>query len=236
MKQKYNEIARVNADSTPGIERKILTATTNNNGSFPVHFTLNHTGKMEGIQSLSTSVLKNEFCQTRRNNPETICYHCFAAAQMEYYKNMVDCFGHNFDILTSRILSVEEIPVFKVSVFRGESFGDQANEIQIENVLNLAKYNPATIVTFWSKNIWLWDRVIARTKKPANLILIQSSVFLNRQMKVTSPNVDKVFTVYDDATIEAKNININCGARSCKTCRRCYTKTPDLEIVNERLR
>ena len=39
--------------------------------------------------------------------------------------------------------------------------------------------------------------------------------------------VDKVFTVYDDATIDRDGVQINCGARSCMGCQLCYKPNPD---------
>ena len=45
--------------------------------------------------------------------------------------------------------------------------------------------------------------------------------------------IDKVFTVYDDAN--AGGVNINCGARDCATCGRCYLKN-DTVFINEKLK
>ena len=38
-----------------------------------VHYTVNHSGKMEGMQSLSTSCLCNEYCKNRLSNSELVC-------------------------------------------------------------------------------------------------------------------------------------------------------------------
>ena len=41
--------------------------------------------------------------------------------------------------------------------------------------------------------------------------------------------------VYDSETIENQNISVNCVARSCATCRRCYSRETET-IVNEKLK
>ena len=56
-----------------------------------VHYTVNHSGKMEGMQSLSTSCLCNEYCKNRSSNSELVCSHCYAQRQMKRYKNLNAC-------------------------------------------------------------------------------------------------------------------------------------------------
>lgn len=63
---------------------------------------------------------------------------------------------------------------------------------------------------------------IAIDGKPENMTIIQSSLKLDQAEQPYGEFVDKVFTVYRPATIDAENIEINCGARDCATCRRCY--------------
>lgn len=203
-----------------------------------VHVTLNHTGKMSGMQSISTSVLANPTCQKRRNVEGSICSHCFAANMMKMYGNNFEkCFSKNLDILTGSILEV--LPQITSIYFRLESFGDLANWIQAANYLNIARMNPTTKFALWTKN----PRFIAEAirngfKKPANLQIIYSSLFVNRcNLPKGYDFIDKVFTVYDKET--AKDININCGARSCFTCHRCYSKNPKgvkIQFINEILK
>ena len=73
-------------------------------------------------------------------------------------------------------------------------------------------------------------------KKPENLNIIISSLFINKQLNISNYNfADKVFTVYDKKTATDRNININCGARDCSTCLKCYTKN-DIKVINELLK
>ena len=83
-----------------------------------VHYTVNHSGKMEGMQSLSTSCLCNEYCKNRSSNSELVCSHCYAQRQMKRYKNLNACLERNTEILTSRILKEAEIPMINASFFR----------------------------------------------------------------------------------------------------------------------
>jgi len=39
------------------------------------------------------------------------------------------------------------------------------------------------------------------------------------------PMIDKIFTVYTKKYIQENNIIANCGARSCRGCKRCYKKS-----------
>ena len=59
-------------------------------------------------------------------------------------------------------------------------------------------------------------------------IIVFSSLFLNKESDAAGYDfIDKVFTVYDENTIKNQGIEINCGARSCFKCRRCYMPNPD---------
>ena len=59
----------------------------------------------------------------------------------------------------------------------------------------------------------------------------------NRQDVVTYPFVSKLFTCYDKEYLkEHPEVDINCGARSCMLCQRCYLKNRkgiSLEVINE---
>ena len=71
--------------------------------------------------------------------------------------------------------------------------------------------------------------------KPDNVIMVESSPKMNVVKAPANEYVDKVFTVFDENTIAEKHININCGARCCATCRRCYSKETE-RGVNEKLK
>lgn len=201
-----------------------------------LHYTLNHTGKMEGMQSLSTSCICNKFCQVYSKDPKRICSKCYAQSQMKIYTNMQKCFERNTEILTTAIIPKEKIPTLNCLYFRFEAFGDLNNTIQVINYFNICKKNKKVNFALWTKNAFLIDEVIKNGyKKPSNLQIILSSHYLNVQADNKYDFVDKVFTVYDKDFIEKNNIKVNCGAKSCLNCHKCYIKSK-VNIINEMLK
>ena len=73
-------------------------------------------------------------------------------------------------------------------------------------------------------------KVFKRRAKPDNLIIIRSSMFINKAVKPGYWFVDKTFTVYDKEYIKANQVDINCGARDCINCLKCYTHNDKREI------
>lgn len=205
-----------------------------------VHYTLNHKGKMTGMMSLSTSCTCNTYCKKRSENKATVCSHCYAQRQMKIYKNLEKCLIKNTEILTKKVLEDYELPIINALYFRLESFGDLNNTTQVINYFNLCKKNPGVRFALWTKNLWLIDSVINydHINKPRNLNIIYSSPFLNESNEnifVLYPFIDKVFTVYEKEFIKKNDIEINCGAKNCLTCAKCYKKNK-LKFINEKLK
>lgn len=209
-----------------------------------VGFTTKMTGKMLGICSLSTSPLVNPRCADRAKDPNSVCHRCFSRTTMEYRKICAEKFGINGNVLSDHVIPVNEWPVILKSAYpeiRIESFGDVINVIHVINYFNLCKRNPKITFTAWTKNIDLYEAAVKMGhEKPDNLILIASSPMLNKEINVEKhPIVDKIFTVYTFEYIKVNNIGpdfINCGARSCKKCGRCYHKADGVENIREILK
>ena len=204
-----------------------------------LHFTLNHQGKMKGMQSLSTSCTCNIYCKNRSKNSDTVCSHCYAQRQMKIYKNLEKCLIKNTKILTEQVIPKENLPIINALYFRFEAFGDLNNTTQVINYFNLCKKNPDVKFALWTKNLWLIESVINEgNKKPKNLQIIYSMPILNdKNDKIFEwyPFVDKVFTVFDKDFIKENDIEINCGAKSCLSCGKCYKKNKT-NFINERLK
>ena len=218
---------------------EILTTSSNRALLGGVHYTTNHTGKMNGLQSLSTSVAVNPHCIKRQANGNSICAHCFAAVMMKRYDGLNKATERNAEILTASVLPVEVLPLIPVKYFRFEAFGDLINVNQVINYFNIAKKNPETLCALWTKNPHIVAKAIELGHdKPANLQIVLSSPIINKAIKSTRyPFIDKIFTVYDKTG--AKAVNINCGARSCLACGRCYRPNPEgvaIQYVNELLK
>lgn len=201
-----------------------------------LHFTTNHTGKMAGMASISTSVTTNERCAKNASIKGSICEKCFAAKQMKVFPSMERPMRENQRILTSEIFPAEKLPTINNIYFRFESFGDLNNATQVKNYFNICYKNPRVKFALWTKNPDFVAAAIADGyEKPDNLNIVLSSLFINKQRPNPFPFVDKVFTVYDKETIAAENVNINCGARNCFTCGLCYEKN-GVTVINEQLK
>lgn len=219
------------------IKKEIIVTVKNARELTGVHYTVNHTGKMMGMQSLSTSCLCNEYCKKYSQNPDLICSHCYAQTQMKIYSNMQKCLQQNTEILTSRVLEEWMLPVINATFFRFEAFGDLNNYIQVVNYFNLCKKNKYVKFALWTKNPHLIKQALdLGYKKPNNLQIVLSSPLLNSPADISKWSfIDKVFTVYDKEFIKENNVNINCGAKNCLTCNKCYRKTKET-YINEKLK
>ena len=194
------------------------------------------TGKMSGMASLSTSPLCNPNCMQRCKNNVAVCKSCYSIRMMKRYKALSDKLTRNTEFLTTTELQIEDVPFINTALFRFESFGDLVNALQVKNYFTICEANKRTQFALWTKNPWLIAEAMETygIGKPENLVIIQSSVLLNTATAPAYDFIDKVFTVYDKA--HAEEVEINCGARNCASCQRCYTKTSELEFVNELLK
>ena len=201
-----------------------------------LHFTTNHSGKMAGMVSISTSVTTNERCKKNAAIKGSICEKCFAAKQMKMYKNMEAPMVENQRILTSEILPAEKLPTINNLYFRFESFGDLNNATQVKNYFNICYKNPRVKFALWTKNPdYIAEAIADGYEKPDNLNIVLSSLFINQERRNVFDFVDKVFTVYDKQFIEENDVNINCGARNCFDCGLCYEKN-GVGVINEKLK
>lgn len=204
-----------------------------------VHICTDHTGKMYGIKSLSTSVLLNRICKARAKVEGSICHHCYAAKMANMYDNLEKALAKNTRVLTRTVIPVEYWPELDDDIFRLESFGDLNNTVQFLNYVNFCLRNPDTRFRLWTKNPVIIDDAIYLygIKKPSNLEIIQSSVHVNTPDPVLYPFIDGIFTVYTKDFAEKYGIKINCGSRKCRECLECYKKHSDgLFIINELLK
>ena len=200
----------------------------------------NHTGKMEGINSIGTSCVENPFCIKRRENGDSVCSHCYAATYMKMRKALKDHLAENAKILTTRLLEGREIPVTNSHIFRFESFGDLYNTTHLANYILIAERNPFTQFGLWTKNIWVLDEMFNKNgiAKPKNLSIVVSSPIMNKEIELDRKRywfVDHIFTVYDKKFIEKNNVNINCGSKNCLECQICYYANTDF-YVKEKLK
>ena len=205
-------------------------------GMSAIHISDCMSGKMQDVPSISTSCLNNPLCKARLEKGIGICAHCFAQSTLARYKAAKRNAEENYELLNRELLPDEVLPQFcdDAEIVRGESFGEVGSVTHARNYIHIVRKNPHCMFAIWTKNPHIWSEALKLEGKPENLNLIISSLELNHPREHIPSWVDKVFTVYekDKATPD----QINCGARSCNTCRRCYRKKAGVEYVNEYLK
>lgn len=206
----------------------------------------NHTAKMQGMQSLSTSPLLNPECIRRKEIKGCICYKCFAFRQLYRQKSTREKLSRNTALLCHEVLPWEALPVIDTDIFRLEAFADLQSVPQAINYINICRKSPDTLFTIWTKNPYYlyYALVFSGCKKPENLIVIYSSPVINKvaenmlklyRLPDSTQLIDKIFTVYTKTYAAENNININCGANNCRSCRRCYSHNA-IKFINELLK
>ena len=208
---------------------------------------LTHGGKMAGLISISTSPY-NPICDRRAANVNSVCHHCFSRRMMQIYKALAAKLAKNRDILSTVEFTAADVYHFKPKsgYFRFEAFGDLFSTLQVKNYFTIADVLAADGIqcALWTKNPQVIKAAFEEygLVKPANLNIIYSVAGLNSNAAAAIYDafkecgydfIDKVFTVYDAE--HAAGVTINCGARDCATCGRCYTKN-DIVFINEKLK
>lgn len=212
--------------------------------------TVKMTGKMENMQSLSTSIIggyskkysveveENKNCTHRINCTELVCSKCYANAMRKRYTTLSQKLIDNTALLTLEVLPLEVLPYINSSLFRFESFADLRTWQQVANYFNICNKNKETHFALWTKNPWIIAEAIEKGyTKPENIRIVYSSCQLNRcedNIFNLYPFIDTVFTVYTAEYATEHDVKINCGDKKCIECRACYTS--DKRFVNEMLK
>jgi hypothetical protein len=206
-----------------------------------LHITEKHNDKMEGLGSMSTNALQNEYCIQNKQCEGSVCQKCYAISMLLRYSNLGKALENNTSILTNDVLPPEQLPFTNFRYFRFEAFGDIANEIHFINYLNICNKNPHTNFALWTKKPQIIDTVFndMKYKKPNNLQIVVSSLYLNTVFNIEAMPykkrywfIDKIFTVYTSQYAIDHDIKVNCGGKRCIDCLECYTKN-DTFYINE---
>lgn len=200
-----------------------------------------HTGKMEGIPSISTSCFCNDRCKTRKENPKTICADCYVTSYL-YRKSLIEKLEVNTKFYTTYELAPEDVPYINFLYCRYESFGDLNNTLQFKNFCTIARKNRHCTFVLWTKNPDIIKKAINNgVKIPKNLKIILSEIFTNnpinikyfRKIKKIFPFVNKLFAVYEKEYIKEHKIVINCGLNNCLNCLKCYDQNNKTTLIRE---
>lgn len=209
-----------------------------------IHITKHTEGtKMEGIQSISSSVRLNPICQKRSKCPGSVCEKCFAEKLLGYRKTLDACLEKNYEELNDHLLSRDEAASVVVTSILGriESFGDVATVMQARNYIRIMSVNADVSWGIWSKNLGIWVAAFHLDGKPKNCTFVLSSPELNEIAEVpewAKEYVDHVFTVWDrkeyDLRFKGDHVT-ECAGIRCMSCKKCYKKGTSF-YINERLR
>jgi len=192
------------------------------------------TGKMTGITSFNTNTVSNEFCGKMFNSgkSDVICTECYSMKMLKgSRKNCVPKFQRNTDLM-QRHIHPDDLPVLNLAWCRGHGHGELINYKHFLNFSNLAKKNPQTTLTLFTKrrDIVNWVFKLKGYKKPKNLILVYSNPIINKVINEIPKHFDKVFN-----TVTEENAQDNCTGKKCIDCLNCY-KHSGAQVLIEKVK
>ena len=196
------------------------------------------TGKLEGFQAISTNTVSNEYCQKqyKKQDAKNICTFCYSHNMLNTFrKSMQASLQRNTDLLNSKVLHSDALPVINSAFFRFNAHGELALDkkqgtINLENYVNIAIKNPHCTFSLWTKRFDIIKPYFDNHEKPKNLILIYSSPLTNHIMTKIPKHFDKTFnTVVETDFVEKQN----CTGQKCKDCLLCYKKDTTSIIVEK---
>jgi len=196
------------------------------------------TGKLEGFQAISTNTTTNEYCIKKYNEQKqnVICTFCYSHEMLNTFrKNMAPALQRNSDLLNSKVLHPDALPVINSAFFRFNAHGEFALDkkeatINLENYVNIALKNPHCTFSLWTKRFDVIKPYFDKHDKPKNLILIYSTPLTNHILKKTPQYFDKTFnTVIETDYVDQQN----CTGQKCKDCLLCYKKDTTSIIVEK---
>lgn len=193
----------------------------------PLHITVGG-GKMEGIRSLNTNPLENEFCKSMRKT-ESICSKCYSAWFLEHvYKHTcVKPWSENGELLSTKTLKEIGTPWVYDDIFRFHSHGELINELHAKNFTEIAKKNRNTLFVLWTKRPNLLPE-----KLPKNFRVIKSNSQIDNPINEVPLGFHGVFNVFTKEYANKNQIDINCEGK-CRECMRCYDGKNSAGVINE---
>lgn len=212
----------------------------------------NHGGKMNGLWSISTACTACELCRKRHESGKItfkeaqktieaicICLFCYSFDMLRRYPSLKKKLEDNTSFYCYNDLKDSDIPFINAAFFRFEAFGDLINVQQFKNYSTIAKNNKHCTFTLFTKNAFIVKNALEMygIEIPENMIIIYSNPLMNTEKELEEVKkkysfIDKVFNVYSPAGAAHFNKCINCGARSCANCLKCYKKSENYNDNN----
>ena len=197
------------------------------------------TGKLEDFRAISVNTLTNEFCNKMHNSQyvkkDHICPKCYSfALLMGFRKNVAPALERNSRLLSSRLLSYDELPFINDAYFRFDAHGELINPLHLLNYINIVRKNHGCNFALWTKRKDLINRYFKLGyTKPDNLILIYSNPRISNIMDTPPKYFDRTFNnVLEHEEVEHQN----CTGQQCKNCLLCYTPNNGVTTIVEKVK
>jgi hypothetical protein len=200
-----------------------------------VHIT-NGSGKLDSIKSINTNTVTNDFCikMNKAKDTNIICTKCYSHAMLKTFrKNCQPSFQRNSDLLSTRVLEQEELPLILDAFFRFDSHGELINVTNLINYVNIAKKNPHCSFGLWTKRKDIINRYFKDNDCPPNLILIYSNPKISNILSKPPKHFHRTFNnVLEHEEVERQN----CTGQQCKNCLLCYTPNNGVDTIVEKVK
>ena len=200
-----------------------------------VHIT-NGSGKLDSIKSINTNTVTNDFCikMNKAKDTNIICTKCYSHAMLKTFrKNCQPSFQRTSDLLSTRVLEQEELPLILDAFFRFDSHGELINVTNLINYVNITKKNPHCSFGLWTKRKDIINRYFKDNDCPPNLILIYSNPKISNILSKPPKHFHRTFNnVLEHEEVERQN----CTGQQCKNCLLCYTPNNGVYTIVEKVK
>ena len=189
------------------------------------------TGKLDGLRAISTNTTTNPFCvkQNASGKADNICTKCYSHTMLNTYrKNMAPALERNSVALSTRVITGDDIPRLNDAYFRLDAHGELINTLHLENLLRIARANPQTTITLWTKRKDIVNKVLDVIPKPSNMILVFSNSKIGTILDQAPRHFDKTF---NNVLVTEHTDRQNCTGQKCIDCLKCYTHNDTVAIV-----
>jgi len=193
------------------------------------------TGKLDGFKAISTNTVTNPFCiKMNKAKDNIICSHCYSHTMLKTFrKNCQPSLQRNSDLLSTRVLEREELPLILDAFFRFDAHGELINVTNLINYVNIAKKNPHCNFGLWTKRKDLVNKYFKDNECPPNLILIYSNPKISNILSRPPKHFHRTFNnVLEHEKVERQN----CTGQQCKNCLLCYTPNNGVDTIVEKVK
>lgn len=206
-------------------------------------------GKMHDIPAITESCLCNPFCQKMARDERFVCSKCYARAGLGFKRYAEARYARNTQLLSGSLLDESMLPRLYSDVARFETHGDWVNLTSALNEIAIARFNPHTQFTVWTKRTdLLFELAKKGVRQPENLHVMISSPMMNQPLPefvkrelsgygwtvhfFTVMSLDALRSRYSDEELRQRGHEIiTCGGRDCRSCMKCYGDHPHADVV-----